>query len=62
MSKADPSCFRYQKNNELGDIITTHVDEFLRAGNEPFFKDTISKIREKFTVGKNVILLFATWV
>ena len=39
MSKADPSCFRYQKNNELEDIITTHVDEFLRAGNEPFFKD-----------------------
>ena len=29
-----------------------HVDDFLSAGNEQFLKYTISKIHEKFTMGK----------
>ena len=52
MSKADQSLFSCQNNNKLEDIITIHVDDFLSARNEQFFKDTISKIREKFTEGK----------
>ena len=51
MSKADPSLFYYQINNELEGIITIHIDSFLSAGNEQFFNDIISKIHEKFTVG-----------
>ena len=52
MSKADPSLFHYQNNSELEGIITNHVGNFLSPGNEHFFKDTISKVREKFTVRK----------
>ena len=52
MSKADPSLFYYQINNELEGIITIHVYNFLSPGNEQFFNDIISKIHEKFTVGK----------
>ena len=52
MSKADTSLFHYQRNNELQGIITIHVDYFLSTGNEHFFKDIISKICEKVTVGK----------
>ena len=51
MSKAGPSLF-YCQNNELEGIITIHVDDLLSAGNEQFLKNTISKIHEKFTVGK----------
>ena len=51
MSKADSSLFHYQNNNELENIITIHVDDFLSAGNK-HLKDIISTIREKFTVGK----------
>ena len=52
MSKADPSLFYCQNNNELEDIFAIHVDDFLNAGNEQFLKYTISEIHEKFTVGK----------
>ena len=52
MSKADPSLFYCQNNNELEDIFAIHVHDFLNAGNEQFLKYTISKIHEKFTMGK----------
>ena len=58
MSKADQSLFYCQNNNKLEDIITIHVDDFLSARNEQFFKDTIFKIREKFTVGKECNTVF----
>ena len=44
--------FYYQHNNELKDIITIHAHNFLSTGNEHSFKNIISRIREKFTVGK----------
>ena len=50
--KADPSLFYYKNINELEGIITIHVDDFFSAGTAHFFKDIISKICEKFTVGK----------
>ena len=52
LSKADASLFYYQNNNKLERIITIHVDSFLSAGHEHFFKDVIPKIREKFAKGK----------
>ena len=52
ISKANQSLFYYQNNNELQGITTIHEYGFLSAGNEQFFKDIISKICKKFTVGK----------
>ena len=52
MSKADPSLFYYNCNNELQRIITIHVDDFLCSGNENFFKNIISRIHDEFIVGK----------
>ena len=50
--KAQPSLFYYKNINEVEGIITIHVDDFFSAGTAHFFKDIISKICEKFTVGK----------
>ena len=57
MSKGDPSLFYGQNNNKLESMIAIHVNDFLSVANEQFFKDTISKIFEKFTMEKKVILL-----
>ena len=54
MSKADPSLFYYQNNNELEGIITIHVDDFLSAGNEFFFlKIPFPKYVKSLHWGKN---------
>ena len=58
MSKVDPSLFYYQNNSKLEGIITMHVNDFLSAGNEYFFKNIIFKICKKFPVRKEYITSF----
>ena len=58
MSKGDPSLFYCQNNNKQEGIIIINVDDFLSAANEQFFKDTISKMHEKCTVGKECNIAF----
>ena len=58
MLKADPSLFYYQNISEQEGIITIHVDDFLSTGDEHFFKDIISIIHEKYTVGKECNITF----
>ena len=61
MSKADSSLFHYQNNNELENIITIHVDDFLSAGNKHFPK-TFPQYVKSLQWGKNAILLPVIWV
>ncbi|CAG2237353.1 unnamed protein product [Mytilus edulis] len=51
-SKIDPAVFYWHNSNGLAGVLAVHVDDFLWAGTNLFETEIISKIREKFSVGK----------
>ncbi|VDI65409.1 Hypothetical predicted protein [Mytilus galloprovincialis] len=51
-SKVDPAVFYWYNSNGLAGVLAVHVDDFLWAGTNLFETEIISKIREKFSVGK----------
>ena len=51
-SKVDPAVFYWYDLNGLAGVLAVHVDDFLLAGTNLFETEIMSKIREKFSVGK----------
>ena len=53
-SQLDKALFRWYANGHLESVFVMHVEDFLYAGTENFKKTVITKIQEKFKVGKHM--------
>ncbi|CAC5407524.1 unnamed protein product [Mytilus coruscus] len=51
-SKVDPAVFYWHDSNSLAGVLAVHVDNFLWTGTNLFETEVISKIRKRFSVGK----------
>ena len=44
--------YRHDKNGDLDGMISSHVDDFILAGSDAFFKKITQKIAEKLEISK----------
>ena len=48
----------WHHNDKLIGVMTVHVDDFLYAGTDLFYRNIISKLRETFSVGREATCNF----
>ena len=51
-SEIDKALFRWYQDDQLKGIFLMHVDDFLFAGTDRFFRNAIDKITNKYKIGK----------
>ena len=51
-SEIDRALFRWYQDDQLKGIFLMHVDDFLFAGTDQFFRNVTDKITNKYKIGK----------
>ena len=63
-SEIDKALFRWYQDDQLKGIFLMHVDDFLFAGTDQFFRNVTDRITNKYKIGKcqNRLKFYICWI